>query len=306
MKKILVVGIILLLLGSSIPTMAQPQKNPQPLFHTLYVGGSGPGNYTRIQDAINASVNGDTVFVFDDLSPYQENVRIDKSITVIGENQQTTKIISPTYWDSTVVIHTRTSNVTVSGFSIDGGRDGYIGIAVGNLARDILIKNNTITNECVGINIAGGGTQAKSSHIEVRGNTIKNGLEGIYIYAGDYINIISNSIANFSEYGIYDAGETCFQNNIIALCKVGLFIDFPYASIVINNDFRLNEVNAFFDREALEYHIWFHNYWGRPRIMPKAIFGILELHLSPWGPPIPAVNFDIRPALIPNNRWLGI
>jgi hypothetical protein len=30
----------------------------------LYVGGSGPGNYTKIQDAIDNASNGDTVFVF--------------------------------------------------------------------------------------------------------------------------------------------------------------------------------------------------------------------------------------------------
>ena len=31
---------------------------------TLYVGGSGEGNYTKIQDAINDSSDGDTVFVY--------------------------------------------------------------------------------------------------------------------------------------------------------------------------------------------------------------------------------------------------
>jgi hypothetical protein len=30
----------------------------------LYVGGGGPGNYTKIQDAINNAINGDTIFVF--------------------------------------------------------------------------------------------------------------------------------------------------------------------------------------------------------------------------------------------------
>ena len=34
-----------------------------------YVGGSGPGNYSKIQDAIENATKGDTVFVFDDSSP---------------------------------------------------------------------------------------------------------------------------------------------------------------------------------------------------------------------------------------------
>ena len=31
---------------------------------TLYVGGSGPGNYTKIQDAINNAIDGDTIYVY--------------------------------------------------------------------------------------------------------------------------------------------------------------------------------------------------------------------------------------------------
>ena len=45
------------------------EKNPCLLSNgnILYVGGSGLGNYSTIQEAIEASVAGDTVFVFDDL-----------------------------------------------------------------------------------------------------------------------------------------------------------------------------------------------------------------------------------------------
>jgi hypothetical protein len=45
----------------------------------LYVGGTGEGNYSRIQDAIDDAVDGDTVFVYDDSSPYYEHIRINKS-----------------------------------------------------------------------------------------------------------------------------------------------------------------------------------------------------------------------------------
>ena len=38
--------------------------------NTLYVGGSGPKNYSTIQEAINDASDGDTVFVYDDSSPY--------------------------------------------------------------------------------------------------------------------------------------------------------------------------------------------------------------------------------------------
>ena len=58
----------------------------------LYVGGSGPNNYTNIQDAINDASDGDTIFVYDDSSPYDESIIIDKSIQLIGENKYSTVI----------------------------------------------------------------------------------------------------------------------------------------------------------------------------------------------------------------------
>jgi hypothetical protein len=58
-RKGLAVGLILLLIGTSfIPISAQnTKKSSQPTSrgNWLYVGGSGTGNSSRIQDAINAS-----------------------------------------------------------------------------------------------------------------------------------------------------------------------------------------------------------------------------------------------------------
>jgi len=59
---------------------------------TLYVGGSGPDNYTTIQAAVDAASDGDTVFVYDDMSPYQENVMVDVAIHLVGEERETTVI----------------------------------------------------------------------------------------------------------------------------------------------------------------------------------------------------------------------
>ncbi len=52
------------------------EKSSMPNFYgnIFYVGGSGFGNYTKIQDAIDNSSNGDTIFVYDDSSPYYENI----------------------------------------------------------------------------------------------------------------------------------------------------------------------------------------------------------------------------------------
>jgi len=96
MRTLVVISIILLCIGANVVTgfHTNSPNNPEPLDRNnwLYVGGSGPGNYTTIQSAINAASPGDTVFVYDDSSPYLETLVIPTSLSLIGENKQTTII----------------------------------------------------------------------------------------------------------------------------------------------------------------------------------------------------------------------
>jgi parallel beta-helix repeat protein len=129
-EKGLVLGIIILFLGiiimpsigGTIVEMQCLNDNKIPLMDInskrgiLYVGGSGPGNYTHIQDAIDDASNGDTIFVYDLLSPYTENLRIvGKSITLIGEDKATTSIEG---YDGNDTIFINANNVIITGFTI--------------------------------------------------------------------------------------------------------------------------------------------------------------------------------------------
>jgi len=98
MKKT-VIGLILcslMMLSAAVPATAttEPKTASRPLTmgNTLYVGGLGPNNYTKIQDAINNATEGDTVFVYDDSSPYVENIVVDVSISLLGQDKDTTVI----------------------------------------------------------------------------------------------------------------------------------------------------------------------------------------------------------------------
>ena len=92
-SKCLAIGIIFLFLGTCIgSTIAQDSRKQSSRGNWLYVGGSGPGNYTSIQDAIGDAIGGDTVFVFDESSPYYENVVVNRQISLIGEDRDTTII----------------------------------------------------------------------------------------------------------------------------------------------------------------------------------------------------------------------
>ena len=74
----MVISIIFLFIGLSVnpaisvfktPSSSDVRKRLHREGNTLYVGGSGPGNFSHIQDAIDAASPGDTVFVYDDSSP---------------------------------------------------------------------------------------------------------------------------------------------------------------------------------------------------------------------------------------------
>jgi parallel beta-helix repeat protein len=102
----------------------------------LYVGGLGPGNYTKIQDAIDNATSGDTIFVFSGI--YYENLLIDKrGISLVGEDRNTT-IIDGGMRDDVVVIlanFTRIQGFTIQNSSINLFTDR--GIKAFSLSRNI-------------------------------------------------------------------------------------------------------------------------------------------------------------------------
>jgi parallel beta-helix repeat protein len=157
--KWLAVGIILLFVGVTIaPAIAQnTEKSQSPKGNWLYVGGSGPGNYTMIQDAINDASDGDTVFVYDDSSPYYENLVVNKSVTLSGENRETTVIDGERKDD---VLRIIAHQVTLTGFTIQNSsfdwqiydQTVYFGINItsnGNTIRNNIIKNNYCGLICI-------------------------------------------------------------------------------------------------------------------------------------------------------------
>ena len=71
----LFLGLMLITIGS-VSAINTTSTQTQSRGDTLYVGGSGPGNYTRIQDAIDNATDDDTVFVYSGC--YTENININK------------------------------------------------------------------------------------------------------------------------------------------------------------------------------------------------------------------------------------
>jgi len=162
---------------------------------TLYVGGSGPGNYSRIQDAVDNASDGDTVFVYDDSAPYYESIAIRISIHLIGENRNTTSIEGGNHAISIFV-----NGVTVSGFRISNVGDfwnccGFYVTSQGNNISHNNVINNLRMN---GVFLDG------ASYNTIWGNLIENNnFHGIRLEFTSHNVIVNNVIVNNRGYGIY-------------------------------------------------------------------------------------------------------
>jgi len=198
--KCLAVGIILLFIGVSIiPTLAQSGKEPsQSTFseNWWYVGGSGPGNYTDIQDAIDNASDGDTVFVFN--GTYVGYVILNKPINLIGEDKNTTVIAGFFAYTISIV----SDGVTMSGFTIQNS---------GRLGEGVRIDSsyNSFYNNI--IEIPNDRIRLSGDNNLFAGNTI---LDSYLFLSGDRNIISGNTISNIY-YGIYfiDASDNIISNN---------------------------------------------------------------------------------------------
>ncbi len=236
-RKGLAVGIIYLFLVSCIiPTNAQDTEKSQSTSsgNWLYVGGSGPSNYTKIQDAINASSDGDTVFVFDDSSPYYENLEVDTSITLRGENRNTTILDGSSLDD---VVNVSTDLVTISGFMIQnaGGLDYAVGISI--------YGDNCTIMDCYLVNNDFGIWLFESDNSSISYVTVSSYRDSIRIGDGDentaanYVIICGNVIMDSPGEGIAiidNCLEPFIYDNYFANCFIGVSIYCDNATIFHN------------------------------------------------------------------------
>ncbi len=235
-KKWLAIGITLLFIGVTIaPSInfntikANDTKKSQSTSrgNWLYVGGSGPGNYTHIQDAINDSSDGDTVFVHSGI--YYENIKIQKTISLTGQNKNNTIIDGN---ETGIVVNVTADYVNITGFIIkDSGEQGICGGIVVE-ANEVTIANNVITNNSFGILI---GFLSESEKFDPKDPFTLNPKRRRGFSHFDNNTIVNNTILN-NRAGLFFPGS---YNNFISnntFLNDGLFVlNDTYSNVVVNN-----------------------------------------------------------------------
>jgi parallel beta-helix repeat protein len=238
-QKVCAAGIIVVvLMGVLGPAMAHDvQKKPNSVFtgQWLYVGGSGPGNYTKIQDAVDNASDGDTVFVYSGM--YYESLLINKTIDLLGE-KNTSTIIDAGGSGSGIIVSS--NSVTIAGFTVQNS--GTIwpdsGIRL-YYANDSRITDNIIFNTHSGIEIF------FSHNNTIMGNTAVYNNRSINVgYSND--NLIMGNTASSSENGIwvdFSIGNTLEGNTAQANTKRGIILttdsddNIITGNIVLNNQY---------------------------------------------------------------------
>jgi len=212
--KLGVVSLVFILIAGVNTVSSVTKKDRSSMMkegHILYVGGVNPGNYSKIQDAVNNASNGDTVFVYDDSAPYYENIVINVSIHLIGENRSTTSIEGG---KGDYAVSILANGVTVSGFRISNIGDfwnvcGFYVTSQGNNISNNNIVNNLRMN---GIYLDG------ASYNTIYGNLIENNnYHGIRIEVSSHNTIVNNRIVNNRGFGILlaDSGDNLIVGNTV-------------------------------------------------------------------------------------------
>jgi len=154
---------------------------------------------SAIQNAINSASPGDTVFVHN--GTYYEHVLVNKSISLVGENEATTIIDGNK--TGTVVEIRGANGVSIQGFTIGNSsqtttnRTEGNGILISSFGNSIV--NNRIIDNAIGVYLS----SASSNNI-VSGNTIRgNQLYGVYLDHAYSNTLLSNTVSDNQQYGIY-------------------------------------------------------------------------------------------------------
>ena len=227
---------------------------------TWTVDDDGPADFSTIQEAIDTASDGDTVFV--KAGTYCEHVVVNRTISLLGENSNTTVVDGN--WTG-VVINVIRSRVIISGLTVQRSgsvywenagifldnvenctvneniltENSFAGLVLNHAYRCVVSGNSIFDNSGVGITLVGGGFNNLS-----RNNIAENGWSALTLNDEAHNNTISeNSMTsnNLAVTGhcinLHRSSSNSIQKNNIAWDDNGIRLEYwsNYNTIAENN-----------------------------------------------------------------------
>ena len=232
-RKGLVFATIVLFIGAGVAPSMSGDISSLITGSTLYVGGSGHGNYSSIQSAIDDANLGDIIFVYN--GTYYEDIVVNKTVNLIGEDKNNTVVDGDGSGD---VVSIFSDNVNISGFTIRNSGEGigsfyYAGIILcSNSSR---IYNNSILANNKGILLG----SSKNNYIS--DNLISDNDDGLYFVASSSNTVEGNTIISNNNDGIR-------------------FNGFSMNNVVSNNDIKENYYGTWIESTPSDNTLYYNNY----------------------------------------------
>jgi parallel beta-helix repeat protein len=277
------IACILLLIFLVVMSFSSVRVQPSRAASTMIVV---PDDYPTIQAAINHANAGDTVFVR--AGVYHENVVVNRSITLQGENRNTTMIQATKKASDIGAVTVTSENVTFSEFTVSGGGEGVLVQNSGcNISHNYVstgyhfegvfldgrtepVDNNIVEDNIVVNNDDAGIAVWTSNNNHIESNTLENNGFGIFLYTNSSMNLVEkNEVVNNSVAGIVASQGS--DNNIIAHNNVSKngWDPWSYAGgISLGYESTANRVisnNVCYNKEAIELgyfsddNVFYHN-----------------------------------------------
>ena len=211
--------------------------------------------YATIQEAIDAdaTLDGHTIRV--DSGTYHENVVVNKSLSLVGENKLSTIIDGGALGH---VIQITANNVGVTGFTMRNSKFGYGGIYVyqsrgNNLSSNIvkdnyngiymygsndsIVEGNDVLGNEYGIHLYG------STNISISGNVASGNMNGIHLDVSRNVVVDNNNVSSSGGNGIYlygSSNSTLSGNRAVSNQGRGIRLHYSFNNTLENNDVSRN------------------------------------------------------------------